>query len=326
MIAIVFMGALALIGAIVALFFPQITSRARTSKRVASVSRGAGRGTSRKSKAENSSQNHRRKQVQETIRQLEERQKKSRKSLPISVHIAQAGLSISPATFWIASLSAGAAAGLGVLIAGMPPLVAGAAFFACSLGVPRWVLSKLCKRRQARFLEEFPGAIDIIVRGIKSGLPVNDCLRIISNEVADPVGPEFGLLVESQKMGVPMDKGLERMLERMPMAEVGFLGIVITIQQKTGGNLAEALSNLSRVLRDRKKMKGKVMAMAQEAKASAAIIGALPPLVMTGLYILNPDYMSLMWTTQTGQALLVCSAFWMLIGILVMKKMINFDF
>ena len=321
------MGALALVGAVVALFFPQIANRARTDKRIANVSQGQKRsGGGRGPKVDNTGQQQRRKQVQETMKQLEERQKENRKRVPVSVLITQAGLSMSMTAFWISSVVSGLLCGLAVFLMGSPPILAGAAVFAGFLGLPRWILTKLRNRRQNKFLTEFPNAIDIIVRGIKSGLPVNDCLRIISNEVPDPVGPEFEELVEAQKLGVALDKGLERMYERMPLAEVNFLGIVISIQQKTGGNLAEALANLSRVLRDRKKMKGKIQAMSQEAKASAAIIGALPPLVMLAMYFITPDYISMMWTTTTGQGYLVMSGIWMMIGVLVMKKMINFNF
>lgn len=181
-------------------------------------------------------------------------------------------------------------------------------------------------RRQNKFLLEFANSIDIVVRGIKSGLPVNDCIRIIANESPDPIGPEFAEIVEGQKLGIPLDQGLERMYERMPLAEVNFLAIVIAIQQKTGGNLAEALANLSKVLRDRRKMKSKIEAMSMEAKASASIIGILPPGVMGMLYFTNPEYIELLWITSLGQALLVMCGTWMLIGVLIMKKMIAFDF
>jgi tight adherence protein B len=120
----------------------------------------------------------------------------------------------------------------------------------------------------------------------KSGLPVTDAMKIIANESGPPVGPEFNEVVEGQRIGIPVDQGIERMVERMPLAEVNFLAIVMAIQAKTGGNLSEALSNLSKVLRDRKKMKAKIRSMSQEAKSSAAIIGSLPFIIM-GALILN---------------------------------------
>jgi tight adherence protein B len=272
------------------------------------------------------SQGQRRKQVQDSIKQLEERQKENKKRINLRTTIAQAGLTMSVKSFWLMSLACGAIIGLLVFATGSSAWLSAAAAFAGGIGLPRWLLSMRRRARQDKFLLEFANAIDIVVRGIKSGLPVNDCIKIIANESPDPVGPEFAEIVEGQKVGIALDVGLERMYERMPLAEVNFLAIVIAIQQRTGGNLAEALANLSKVLRDRRKMKAKIQAMSQEAKASAAIIGALPPCVMGMLYFTSPDYIELLWTTSLGQAMLVMCGTWMLIGVLVMKKMIAFDF
>ena len=324
-IAVAFMGLLAVGGLIVALFFPQIVTRAKTSKRVANIStrKAAARGKPARTDV---NQGQRRKQVQDTIKQLEDRQKANKKRISLRTMIAQAGLTMSVKSFWLMSLACGAIIGMLVFLTGSSALLSAAAAFAGGLGLPRWLLSMRRKRRQNKFLLDFANAIDIVVRGIKSGLPVNDCIRIIANESPDPVGPEFAEIVEGQKLGIPLDAGLERMYERMPLAEVNFLAIVIAIQQKTGGNLAEALANLSKVLRDRRKMKAKIQAMSQEAKASAAIIGVLPPGVMGMLYFTNPEYIALLWTTSLGQGLLVMCGTWMLIGVLIMKKMIAFDF
>ena len=177
-----------------------------------------------------------------------------------------------------------------------------------------------------RFLTEFANAIDIIVRGIRSGLPLTDCMEIIATESPEPVRSEFVELVEQQRIGIPLPRAFERLCERMPLQEVSFFAIVIAIQSQTGGNLAEALTNLSGVLRDRYKMQAKVKALSAEAKASAMIIGALPPTVMAAVYAISPDYISLLWTEKTGQFMLMAAGLWMLIGILTMRKMINFDF
>src|SRR4029453_11464867 len=149
-----------------------------------------------------------------------------------------------------------------------------------AFGLPRWVLGYLRRRRQQTFLNDFADAVDVMVRGLKAGLPVTDAMKVIAAETSPPVGPEFLEVVEGQRIGITIDQGIERMFDRMPLAEVNFLGIVMNIQAKTGGNLAEALTNLSKVLRDRKKMKAKIKAVSQEAKASAAIIGSLPILIM----------------------------------------------
>ncbi|MGH6742920.1 MAG: type II secretion system F family protein, partial [Bradyrhizobium sp.] len=142
----------------------------------------------------------------------------------------------------------------------------------------------------------------------------------------EPVKSEFRMIVETQAVGMPLGEACQKLYGEMPVPEANFFGIVIAIQQKAGGNLAEALGNLSRVLRERKKMKAKIQAMSQEAKASASIIGALPIAVMTLVYVTSPQYISLLWTEPLGRVMLACSAFWMLTGVLVMKKMINFDF
>ena len=166
-----------------------------------------------------------------------------------------------------------------------------------AVGLPHLVLARLRIRRINKFIANFPNAIDIIVRGIKSGLPLGDTIRIAANESAEPVKSEFRRVVESLSLGMTLPEGVERMAQRVPIAETNFFSIVIAIQAKAGGNLSEAIGNLSRVLRERKKMKGKIGAMSMEAKASAAIIGAVPFLVVGALYVSSPKYMSLLWTT-----------------------------
>jgi tight adherence protein B len=147
-----------------------------------------------------------------------------------------------------------------------------------------------------------------------------DCLRIIANEAQEPVRGEFKTIVESQQVGIPMGEACQKLYERMPLPEANFFGIVVGIQQKSGGNLSEALANLSRVLRDRKKMKAKIQAMSMEAKASAVIIAALPFCVMILVYITSPNYIELLWTHPTGRMMMACSAAWMLMGVFVMKR------
>ena len=179
--------------------------------------------------------------------------------------------------------------------------MAAGAGLAGGLGLPRWFLGYLRKRRQQAFLNEFADAIDVMVRGLKAGLPVTDAMKVIAAESPAPVGPEFLEVVEGQRVGITIDQGIERMYERMPLAEVNFLAIVMAIQSKAGGNLAEALSNLSKVLRDRKRMKAKIRAVSQEAKSSAMIIGSLPFFITAALTVLNPEYLTPLWTTTHGQ-------------------------
>ena len=192
-------------------------------------------------------------------------------------------------------------------------------------GLPRWVLGYLKKRRLAKFTDRFPNAVDIIIRGVKAGLPLGDCLRVVASESPEPLRAEFRRIVESQAVGLGVTEAVERMADRVPITEANFFAVVIGIQQKAGGNLTEALGNLSRVIRDRKKMKAKVKAVSSEAKASAGIIGCLPPVVGFLVYIMAPDYISLLWTTSTGRMMMGGGACWMGIGVFVMKQMINFE-
>ena len=294
-------------------------------KRVARVA-GPGRARASRGESEIDNSEKRRKQMQETLKGLEEQQKAHNKKLSLAVRLERAGLHIDARSFHMMSAIVGlVAAGL-LLLTGFSFFVGLLGGFAAAFGLPRWVLKFLINRRQKLFGEEFANSIDVIVRGVKAGLPINDCLKIIANEAPDPVGQEFRDLVEGQRIGVSMEQGLMRMYERMPLAEVNFFMIVLNIQQKTGGNLSEALGNLSRVLRDRKKMRGKIKAMSQEAKASAAIIGSLPPGVMALITLTSPGYMDLLFTTTLGNILIAGSACWMLCGVLVMRKMIDFKF
>jgi tight adherence protein B len=266
----------------------------------------------------------RRKQIVDSLKEIEARGKS--KKITLETRIAQAGLRWSKGKFF--GFSAASAVIIGVILLlfkGNLLFFAGGALIG-GFGLPRWVLSFLKKRRITKFVDEFPNAVDVIVRGIKAGLPLGDCLRIIANEAQEPVKSEFRYIVEAQTMGLSASEAVERLVERIPVTEANFFSIVIGIQQKSGGNLSEALGNLSRVLRDRKKMKQKIKAMSGEAKASAMIIGALPFIVSVLVYLSSPKYISLLWTTSTGEMVMAISAFWMCLGIGVMRKMINFDF
>jgi tight adherence protein B len=212
------------------------------------------------------------------------------------------------------------------LLFGGSLLAAGGLAFAAGFGLPRWALSFLKKRREKKFLRALPDAVDVIVRGIKAGLPLFESIKVVAADAPEPLKSEFIAIIETQAIGMPLGEACARLFERMPVPEANFFGIVVAIQQKSGGNLSEALGNLSKVLRDRKKMAEKIQAMSMEAKASAGIIGSLPPIVMLLVYLTTPDYIALLWTHPTGQLMLVGCVIWMSIGIFVMKKMINFDF
>ena len=212
-----------------------------------------------------------------------------------------------------------------MLLCGANLFVVPAAMVVGGFGLPAWALNFLRKRRLKKFVEEFPNAIDVIIRGVKAVLPLGDCLKVIAAESAEPLRSEFRKIVEAQAMGLTISEAVERIVERVPISEASFFAIVINIQQKAGGNLAEALSNLSAVLRDRKKMRLKIKAVSSGAKTSAYIIGSMPFCVSGMVYYTSPAYMELLWTTQTGQLVMGACAIWMGIGTIVMKNMMNFD-
>jgi tight adherence protein B len=297
----------------------------KSKTRVAAVAKpaGAARGARAGSSAAESAA-QKRKNVAVMLKDIEKNRAKAEKPT-MRRRLERAGFpKTEPRTFYmICGIVAAVTAAIAIMTH-QKPLVIGLAAFAVGLGLPRWVLGFLAARRKKKFTAEFANAIDVIVRSVKSGLPTNEALRIVAREAPGPVGFEFTNLVESLKVGVTLEQGLKRMRDSMPTAEVGFFAIVMTIQSKSGGNLSEALSNLSGVLRDRKRLQGKIKAMSSEAKASAMIIGSLPPGVAGIVYLTTPAYISLLFTEKVGNLLLVGCAIWMGTGIMVMRKMINF--
>jgi tight adherence protein B len=315
------MVATAIGGVAYVFIYPLLSGERKVEQRRANVTRSepAVRASSR------TQQKSRREQVEETLKELDVKARKP-KRLPLQTKISQAGLSWSKNQFWMISAGLGVAGFLAVFILIGTLLPALGVGFAAAFGVPRWLLSFLKKRREKKFLNNFPDGVDVIVRGIKAGLPLLDSLKIIAMDAQEPIKSEFKAIVETQTIGMPIGEACAKLYERMPLPEANFFGIVISIQQKAGGNLSEALGNLSRVLRDRKKMKAKIQAMSMEAKASASIIGALPICVGALVYITSPDYIELLWTAELGRFMMAGCAMWMGIGVFVMKQMINFDF
>ena len=321
-IALFFLVTVAAGGVVWVFVYPLLTGEKKAEKRMASI---AGEPGSRLAAASRNAQKSRREQVEESLKDLEARQRKAKRP-PLSIRITQAGLDWSKRTYLIVSVVLGIVAFLAAMMANGGLIVALAAAFAFSFGLPRWLLSFLKKRRENIFLNAFPDGVDVIVRGVKAGLPLLDCLKIIVNEGQEPLKSEFKAIVETQTIGMPIGEACAKLYDRIPLPETNFFGIVILIQQRSGGNLSEALGNLSRVLRDRKRMKAKIRAMSMEAKASATIIAALPIAVMLLVYLTSPSYIELLWIRPLGRLMLACCAGWMFIGVLVMRKMINFDF
>ena len=342
-LAIVGLAAVAAAAVAYGVLFSEIENQQKTSNRYKKV-KAAETDTVKVKAARDRMQEatKRRKSIQDSLSELEKKQEQSKKAdaPTLKVRLQQAGLTLTEAQFYMGS----AAMAVGTLLVGfiMTADISGAPAvdflpfssaqlgifalaFVMGLGVPRFILGFLFKRRMKKFLNEFPNSLDIMVRSIKSGLPLNDAVRLIAMEGQEPVKSEFRRVVEAQQMGITMADACTRIGATIPLQEVKFFAIVIGIQAQAGGNLSEALGNLSRVLRDRKKMLAKVQALSMEAKASAAIIGALPFIVATLVSITSPDYIKPLFSDPRGHLILLASGVWMSIGVFVMRKMINFD-
>ncbi|MDY8110119.1 type II secretion system F family protein [Fulvimarina sp. 2208YS6-2-32] len=277
-----------------------------------------------------SDQTRRKRSVEATLKEAEEKRKATNANKTVGPSLVQrmrqAELPWSRTTYVAISFGVGIAA-LAVFLAAGLVWYAGLGFaIAAGLLGPHGFVGFKRGRRLRKFGDAFPSAVDVVVRGVKSGLPLPDCLRIIATEMPEPVRSEFRTVVEDQTIGVPIDEALSRLAERIPLTETSFFSIVIGVQGKTGGSLAEALGNLSKVLRERKKMESKIRSMSQEAKTSGSIIGALPIIVGLLVFFTSPDFIAIMFTDMIGNIVLAGSAIWMATGIFVMKKMISFDF
>jgi tight adherence protein B len=319
-IALTFLAATAIGGLAWVFLYPLLSGERKAENRRASIAK-----PEPSARSVDKNQRSRREQVEGSLKDLEARRQKEKK-LPLSSRLTQAGLDWSTRKFMIVSGVLAAVSFVLAMLFGGGLLAALGLAFAAGVGLPRWTLNFLKKRREKNFLRALPDAVDVIVRGIKAGLPLFDSIKVVAADAPEPLKSEFMAIIETQAIGMPLGEACARLFERMPVPEANFFGIVISIQQKSGGNLSEALGNLSKVLRDRKKMAEKIQAMSMEAKSSAAIIGALPPVVMLLVYLSSPDYITLLWTHPTGQLMLVGCVLWMSTGIFVMKKMINFDF
>jgi tight adherence protein B len=300
-------------------------SSAQALKRAEGFTTPAARSAKAKAlKAEANTPEARRKAIELQLKEADRKERKAR--MTMAAKLKHAGLSMTIRTFTIISVVVGLVVFLLAFLFGPNVFVALGAGVVAGLGLPRWIVGFIGASRIKKFSLEFPNAVDVIVRGIKTGLPVNDCFKIIAKESPAPLGPEFQTLVEGLGVGLTLAQALDKMYERIPTPELRFFSIVIAIQQKTGGNLAEALGNLSTVLRARRMMGEKIKALSSEAVASAGIIGSMPPVVAILVSITTPSYMLLMFTDFRGQIMLLVGGTWMAIGIFVMKRMISFKF
>lgn len=310
---------------LMAAFYPRIAATSALDRQIETIAAGSMAAVRRTRDGK-----PRKRSVEETLHEAAEQQRakaKKKVKLPLIVRLRQADLSWTKNTYYMVCVATGIASFLAISVAlGLATLPTLGFSISASLLLPHLYLTRRRSLRFKRFGAEFPNSIDVIVRGVKAGLPLVDCLKIIAAEAQEPVKGEFRKLIEDQTLGMPLNEAVQRLPERIPVSEASFFAIVIAIQSRTGGSLAESLGNLSKVLRERKKMQAKIRAMSSEAKASGGIIGALPIVVAGLVYLTSPDYIALLFTTATGNLVLVACGIWMLVGIFVMRKMINFDF
>ena len=300
-------------------------SVSRFRERLESIKAGAdggGRGSAR------DLQGDRRKSVQAKLKEAEARRTK-KGIYKLREEMIQAGMeNISPVQFLVGIVGVAIVLTALYYIAGMPQLGVWGLFVIPSVlifGLPKFVLKRQIKKRAKAFTSLFADALDVIIRGVKSGLPVPECISVIGREMPDPVGAEFRLISEGTRLGMTLEETLERAVNRVPTPELRFFAIVLMIQRQTGGNLADTLGKLSDVLRGRKKMRDKIQAMSSEAKASAGIIGSLPIVVGTLLSLVAPEYIAVLFTTPNGNIAVGVGITWMAIGTFVMSNMINLE-
>ncbi len=307
--------------------YPRLAARSQANKRLELIAQGGSFASRRMPTGDEKS---RQRAVEKVLHEIDEQHKakaKKGRRPSLLIRMRQAGIGWSKATYFLTVLGVGFLSFCVALTLIPLGLLTAAGFgVAGGLLLPHFYVSLKRNARFKAFAAEFPNAVDVVVRGVKSGLPLVDCLKIIAADGREPVKSEFKTMVEDQTLGLPLDEVALRLVERVPISGTSFFAIVIAIQSRSGGNLSYALGNLSKVLRDRKKMQAKIKAMSSEAKASAGIIGSMPIVVSVLIYLTSPDYISLLFTTLAGNAVLVAAGLWMLVGILVMRKMIKFDF
>ena len=259
------------------------------------------------------------------LKQSREQEKGAeRKKETIRDLLVYAGLNVPTYYFWIGAVAGGLIMYALTSLMGLMPIVRICLAIVGFFGLPRFILRKMAARRQKKFLEEFADGLESIVRLLKAGMPIGEAIAMVAREFGGPLGEEMGKVYESQRIGVSLGEAIQECARRIPLPEVRMFATGIVIQQQTGSSLSDVLMSLAALIRARFRLRRKVHALSAEAKASAAIIGALPVLVATGLYFVNPGYISLLFTTSSGKFYLTCAVIWMMIGMIVMKQMINF--
>lgn len=244
----------------------------------------------------------------------------------LRLRLIRSGWPLKVGDYLLICLGLGAVTMLGMWLGfGLPPLIDALAGIIVGVGVPHVVLAQRINRRTKKFIALLPEALDLIVRGIRSGLPSSEALKTIADEIGPPVGTEFQRVIDEMRIGVALDEAMWTAAKRISIAEFNFLVISMSIQQETGGNLAEILEKLSDMVRRRQQMRLKVKAMSSEARASAMIIGSLPFIMCGVISFVNPGYMSTLFTDPRGWVMIGAGFTSLLIGLMVMAKMIKFE-
>lgn len=305
-------------------FFLSQAEKNKRRSRTLSVIRGESHGPANNAaKSEKDSREKRRAEIAKKLQDAQGENEKKKKG-DLKIKLVQAGLPITIRQYYLYSLIFAVVVTVLSYIMGQHPLMCLVIGFVGLFGVPRLVLRMLAKRRQKKFLEDFADALEAMVRLLKAGMPVSEAISMASREFGGPVGEEMARIYEDQKIGTALGEAVLSASRRMPITEMQMFATGIAIQAQTGSSLSEVLTNLARVIRSRFRLKRKVEALSAEAKTSAGIIGALPFLVGGGMYLINPDFISVLFTTTTGKAWLIGSGVWMVLGCLVMRQMINF--
>jgi tight adherence protein B len=312
------------LGALAMAFIPALAGSSRADKRMKALQGDIQ--VNRRNAEVSRTREDRRKQIQQTLRTQNEALGRAKRRVPLQDQIYQAGMKIK-ARDWIRNLIiVGIVVTVLVFFLQVPIYLCPVFGIAVGYLGGRFWMGRRRKKHTAAYLDELPNAVEAIVRGVKSGLPLNDSMRLVAKEAKEPIKSEFQRVLDQQSLGKSTTEAVQLLFERMPVPEVNFFVVVITVQQQAGGNLSEALGNLARVLRNRKKMKQKIKAMSSEAKASAGIIGSLPFIVAILVSLTTPTYMVPLFTTQIGLIWLGIAAILMSIGGFIMNRMIQFDF
>jgi tight adherence protein B len=318
-----FASCLAAIGAaamVCGAFFPILFSPSELSQRLAALT------DKRKSgQDEAQSSNHNINRAQEFALKAIAESKRARRSTRLDARLVAAGLRWRPENFWAGCVVLGIVLFCVAFVAGVALPITIAVALSGAWYLPQRWLCYLAERRRQKFIADFPAAIDMIVRGIRSGHSVTDGLNVVAKDAAPPIAREFSAVVTQLRAGVPLGEAMVKLNAAMPVPELRFFTTVMSMQNQIGGNLSGTLGNLSRMLRDRQRLAMKVRTASAEVKASAIAVGSLPFIVAAATSLLSPDYISLLWTDEAGRKVVFMTLGWLCLGILVLRRMARIE-